>query len=700
MRGTSIPADRDRERLVFVIMPFVKSPTRNKEQLTSFFLHQIKAPIEAAVLQHRYRVIRSDESFDITEKIIRDLYHADIVIADLSGEFPNPNVMYELGVRLALSTKPVILIREVNPDNKSIFDVSTYYVHSYDPFNYRPLEEHLVAKLGRFEAGEEVYESPVRRVLRAELAATLSQTTIVSPEPAAQRRLVLRGVRTVESAVARALGPAGMGVSSISKFGPPEVALSGPRIAAALRANDAYEQAGLELMRRIADAIERYPEDGSKTALLLASRLMHSGADALEEGFLALDLIRGMEIGLAATITHLQSQLQTGDDATIAAVAKSAARNEEAGEIALEISQQMSVWDVLHVEDGDAGGSTVSIIDGMHFDRGYDPDDLDLSPTPGNLVLNDVLILLTTDKLAQVEDVLPALTIAKEAGHPLIIIAEQVEGAALHTLLLNSRQGAVECVPVKPPGFGPQRAEYLDDIAIYTGATLITPLRGHTITKLRPEHLGTVATAIITRSDTRFIGGSGNGEAVRRRAEGLRVRAAGGLSDYDTSRLLDRAARLAGKTITVRAGGRTPHEIRETRYSLASALKSALAARRSGAIAGGGAALMSARTVFGGIRGRNSGEDVGIRLMQRALEEPLRRTAETLRLDSVKILASIPDEPNFGLNATTSNIEDLVAAGVLDSYEVIEAALRTAVAHAKEFLQTGTWSLEPGAVNT
>jgi len=672
-------------------MPFVEGGSRNEAQLTAFFENNIKRPIETADLRDRYEVFRSGQSFDINAEIIRDLCRADIVIADLSGLDPNPNVMYELGVRLAISARPVVLIREQQTENRRIFDIYGFYTHSYDPYDYRELERHLIEKLRRWESGEEPYTNPVLAIIKAEMAQLIPGLTDISPEQ--QRELALRGVRAVAKAIESAYGPYGVGLGAESRVGTVRLERRGVDIARAMHSANPFEQAGIRLMAGSAAQLSDRIGDGSKLPVILSSALIEGCVDALAREVPRRHLLDGITAAMNIAIERVR-RASTDGRQHLRAVADTASHGSLDVDMVTALTNAGPNGLVL-VEEADDGRSSMATVDHMVFDRGAVHPALIAACPEGRCVLDNCALLFYTHKISSMKNLLPVLEQAARAKEPLLLVAGEVEGEALATLVVNQERGVLRCIAVRAPGSGNHRLERLHDLAILTGGTVLDPEMGHRLENAGPDHLGHADTVIVSVEKTEIIGGRGDPDALERRVAALQ-NARATASDHDAALLAERIARLVGAVVTVHLGANTSQELRDKRYRALSALNAAKAALDGGCVPGGGRILQLVSGAFDNPIESNVGLSEGIQIAGTALVRPLRTAISAAGLDPSAIIEQLKrsDDPRIGFNARTGKIEDLGAEGILDPTEAIIHGIEVALSTAKTFLETGEWHVQ------
>jgi chaperonin GroEL len=675
---------------VFVIMPFVEGGTRSEIQLTAFFENNIKRSIEGADLRDKYQVHRSGQSFDINAEIIRDLCRADIVIADLSGSDPNPNVMYELGVRLAISERPVILIREQQTDNRRIFDIYGFYTHPYDPYDYRQLERHLIDKLRRWEAGDEPYQNPVRNIIKAEMAGLTPDLTDIPADQ--QRDFALRGIEAVSRSIEQAYGLYGIGLAEESRGGEVTLQKRGVDIARSIHSANPFEEGGIRLVSGASAAVARRFGDGSKLPVVLANTLIAGCLEATKDGVARRDLLEGLETAMQVTVKELGNLALTAPEHVRGAVDTASK-----GALDVDILDALSAAGpngIVSIEETDQGATRVETVDHMTFGRGaIHPQFFALCPDQ-RCVFDNCALILYTRKISSMHDLLPTLEEVARTAQPLLLVAEDIEGEALATLLVNVDRKKLRCVGVKAPGSGQGRIDRLHDLAILTGATVVDPDLGFRLENVRTEHFGHADRVIIGAQTTEVIGGRGTADSVEERVGALR-RAMKDASPHDAALLSERIARLAGAVITIHLGARTAQELRDKKYRAVSALNTATAAAAGGCIPGAGRALDFVARALDSVRVDNPSQNKALEIMSVALRRPqlaLLEAAETAPEPIIEQLRAAAD-PHLGFNARNGKIENLVISGILDAIDIVVPALEEAHSTARAFLETATWQM-------
>ena len=683
---------------VFVIMPFVRTPTRDQSQLLSFFENNIRKPIEQASLEYQYKVWRSGETFNITDEIIRDLFKADIVIADLSGEDPNPNVMYELGVRLTLSEKPVVLIREKNPKNKKVFDVDSYYIHPYDPLNYTELEKHLISKLSRFETGEETFESPVKKVLHDELI--LSQPKLSSLSPSQQKEIVLRGINLIKISISESFGPLGKGIPVTDRQGSHTLSKRGYDIARASWSQNPLENRGIEFLSEIGRIMLEKVGDGSKVAILLASQMIESGNEALKSGFLSKHIITGMKMAIAEATTYVnQISFLPKDKKQIEVIAATASKNSEIGGIIADCLNKVGKLGVIDFVKSDSQETQVEIIEGFSLDVGYFSSDFVTSENSTVWEFEKSGVLIYPYKISNHTELIPIMEQIADAQLPLLIICKEISESALDTLLLNVQKEVVRAVAITVPHLNSHWHEVLIDIAIKTGGKVISPTRGLILSNISIQDLGMADKVIVTSDHTKILGGKGTLSEIKKRIEKIDEVLLSKASSYESQEYRDRLAMLMGATAIVHVGGVTPQEKDENLYAFSSALNSAVSAIAYGVIPGGAISLYKAIERVSKIHSDDPGVVSGIEAVKKSLVLPLNCLIENCNLVPDDVVIKIEAEKSKPLffNADREKIESFEDAMIYDPTDILIKALKVAMSHTKMFLETTVWADQRGS---
>ena len=495
------------------------------------------------------------------------------------------------------------------------------------------------------------------------------------------RALIMHGVNILADAVKVTLGPKGRNVVLEKSFGAPTVTKDGVSVAKAIELKDKFENMGAQMVKEVASKTSDVAGDGTTTATVLAQAMVREGLKAVAAGMNPMDLKRGIDQTVEAAVEALKTiSKPCSDNKEIAQVGTISANAEESiGNIIAEAMEKVGKEGVITVEEGKSLHNELDVVEGMQFDRGY------LSPYFINYQgsqraeLADPYILLHDKKISNIRDLLPVLEAIAKAGKPLLLVAEDVEGEALATLVVNSLRGIVKVCAVKAPGFGDRRKAMLQDIAILTGATVISEEVGLSLEKATLNELGTAKTIQVGKDETTIIDGSGTESDIKGRCEQIRQQIEETTSDYDREKLQERLAKLAGGVAVIKVGAATEVEMKEKKARVEDALHATRAAVEEGVVPGGGVALLRALARIKGIKGANHDQDVGISIARRAMEEPLRQIVANAGAEASVVLHKVADgEGNFGYNAATGEYGDLVGMGILDPTKVARSALQNA----------------------
>ena len=505
------------------------------------------------------------------------------------------------------------------------------------------------------------------------------------------RSKMVRGINVLANAVKVTLGPKGRNVVLDRAFGAPTVTKDGVSVAKEIELKDKFENMGACMVREVASKTSDNAGDGTTTATVLAQAIVDEGMKFVAAGMNPMDLKRGIDKAVAAAITELKKLSKpTTTNKEIAQVgAISANSDEEIGQIISEAMDKVGKEGVITVEDGKSLKNELEVVEGMQFDRGYLSPYFINQPEKQAAVLDNPFILLHDKKISNIRELLPVLEQVAKAARPLVIIAEDIDGEALATLVVNSIRGILKVVAVKAPGFGDRRAAMLEDIAVLTGGTVISTNVGLTLDKATLEQLGTAKKVEVTKENTTIIDGAGQAEAIENRVRNIRTQIEAATSDYDREKLQERVAKLAGGVALIKVGAATEVEMKEKKARVEDALHATRAAVEEGIVAGGGVALIRAKQAIRDIKGDNDEQNAGIRIVLRAMEEPLRQiVANAGDEPSVVVNTVAQGEGNFGYNAQTGEYGDLVEMGVLDPTKVTRTALQNAASVASLILTT------------
>jgi chaperonin GroEL len=506
----------------------------------------------------------------------------------------------------------------------------------------------------------------------------------------AARRSLERGVDTLADAVKVTLGPRGRNVVLDSMFGPPTITNDGVTIAKAVELAEPYENMGAQLVKEVATKTNDVAGDGTTTATVLAQALVHDGLRLLAAGTGPAALKRGIDAAVEEVTEHLvQTARPVGEQAEIAAVATISAQDAEIGTMIAQAFEQVGTDGVITVEEGTTLGTELEVTEGMQFDKGYISPYFVTDPERMEAVLVDAWVLLCQTKISAITDLLPLLEKVLPTNRPLLLVAEDVDGEALSTLVVNKIRGTFTSVAVKAPGFGDRRKAMLADLAVVTGGQVVSPELGLALDSVGLDVLGTARRVVVTKDDTTVVGGAGAPEEVAARVEQIRREIAETDSSWDKEKLSERLAKLAGGVGVIRVGAATEVEMKEKKHRVEDAVSATRAAIEEGVVAGGGAALTQAAAVLADGLGLSGDEAAGVRLVAGALARPSFWIAENAGANGSVVATRIAEqEPGVGYDARTGQYVDLVAAGIIDPVKVTRSALQNAASIAGMLLTT------------
>jgi chaperonin GroEL len=503
------------------------------------------------------------------------------------------------------------------------------------------------------------------------------------------RRALERGVNVVADAVRVTLGPKGRYVVLDKKFGAPTITNDGVTIAREIEIEDVFENQGAQLVREVATATTDVAGDGTTTATVLAQAIVREGLKNVAAGANPMGLKRGIEKAVEQVTEHLKSESkEISGKEDIARVGAVVSREREIGDVIADAIEKVGKDGVVNVEEGQTFGLELEFTEGMQFDKGYLSPYMITDAERMEAVLEDPYILVANQKIGAVKDLLPVLEAVIQAGRPLLIVAEDVEGESLATIVVNKLRGTFTAVAVKAPGFGDRRKRMLEDIAILTGAEVITEEMGLKLENTKLSQLGRARKVVVDKDTTTVIDGAGDAEAIKARIKQLKSEIETTDSDFDREKLQERLAKLAGGVAVVKVGAATETEIKEKKHRVEDALQATRAALEEGIGPGGGVALVNA---VGAIKldEFEGDERTGAQIVVRALEEPLRQLANNGGLEGSVVIDKVRQLPaGNGLNVETGEYEDLVKAGIIDPTMVTRSALQNAASIAKNILTT------------
>ncbi len=505
------------------------------------------------------------------------------------------------------------------------------------------------------------------------------------------RSKMVRGINVLANAVKVTLGPKGRNVVLERAFGGPTVTKDGVSVAKEIELKDKFENMGACMVREVASKTSDNAGDGTTTATVLAQAIVDEGMKFVAAGMNPMDLKRGIDKAVAAAIEELRLiSKPTTTNKEIAQVGSISANSDaEIGTIISEAMDKVGKEGVITVEDGKSLKNELEVVEGMQFDRGYLSPYFINQPEKQAAVLDNPFILLHDKKISNIRELLPVLEQVAKAARPLVIIAADIDGEALATLVVNSIRGILKVAAVKAPGFGDRRAAMLEDIAVLTGGTVISTNIGLSLDKATLEQLGTAKKIEITKENTTIIDGAGQAEAIENRVKNIRTQIDAATSDYDREKLQERVAKLAGGVALIKVGAATEVEMKEKKARVEDALHATRAAVEEGIVAGGGVALIRAKQAIRDLKGDNDEQNAGIRIVLRAMEEPLRQIVANAGDEPSVVVNTVANgEGNFGYNAQTGEYGDLVEMGVLDPTKVTRTALQNAASVASLILTT------------
>lgn len=506
------------------------------------------------------------------------------------------------------------------------------------------------------------------------------------------------GIDQLANAVKVTLGPKGRNVVIEKKFGAPQVTKDGVTVAKEIELKDPYENLGAQMVKEVASKTGDDAGDGTTTATVLAQSIVSVGLKNVTAGANPMDLKRGIDKAVEAVVASIKEQAQTiGDDyKKIESVAKISANNDAViGALIAEAMKKVNKEGVITIEESKGTDTYVDVVEGMQFDRGY------LSPyfiTNGEKMtaeLENPFILIHDKKISTMKDLLPVLEATAQAGRPLLIIAEDVDGEALATLVVNRLRGSLKVCAVKAPGFGDRRKEMLEDIAVLTGGTVITEEKGMKLEQATIDMLGQCEKVTVDKENTTIVNGSGNADAIAARVAQIKKQMEITTSDYDKEKLQERLAKLAGGVAVIYVGAASEVEMKEKKDRVDDALHATRAAVEEGIVPGGGVALIRATEALANLKGENEDETTGIEIVKRAIEEPLRQIVANAGKEGAVVVQKVKEgKGDFGYNARTDEYQNLYEAGVIDPAKVTRVALENAASIAGMFLTTETVIVE------
>ena len=505
------------------------------------------------------------------------------------------------------------------------------------------------------------------------------------------RHRIIAGVNVLADAVKVTLGPKGRNVVLERSFGAPTVTKDGVSVAKEIELKDKFENMGAQMVKEVASKTSDVAGDGTTTATVLAQAIVQEGMKYVAAGMNPMDLKRGIDKAVDSVVEELKklSKPCTTSKEIAQVGAISANADEQIGKIIADAMEKVGKEGVITVEEGKSLDNELEVVDGMQFDRGYLSPYFMNNPDKQIAVLDDPYILLHDKKISSIRDLLPVLEQIAKSGKPLLIVAEEVEGEALATLVVNNIRGILKTCAVKAPGFGDRRKAMLEDMAILTGGTVISEELGLKLENVTLKDLGRAKRVEVEKENTTIIDGAGDTAGIEGRVKAIRTQIDEATSDYDREKLQERVAKLAGGVALVKVGAATEVEMKEKKARVEDALHATRAAVEEGIVAGGGVALIRAKSAFAKLKGANHDQDAGIKIVARALEEPLRQIVANAGAEPSVVLNKVSEgKTNFGYNAQTDAFGDMMDMGVLDPTKVVRTALQNAASVAGLILTT------------
>jgi len=496
------------------------------------------------------------------------------------------------------------------------------------------------------------------------------------------RERMLRGVEVLANAVKVTLGPKGRNVVLDKSFGAPRITKDGVTVAKEIELEDKFENMGAQMVREVAQKTNDQAGDGTTTATVLAAAIVKEGAKAVAAGMNPMDLKRGIDLAVKAVIDDVKKRAKkVGSSSEVAQVGTISSNGDtQVGKMIADAMQKVGNEGVITVEEAKALDTEVEIVEGMQFDRGYLSPYFITNAEKMIAELEDAYILLHEKKLAQLQAMLPVLEAVVQSGKPLLIVAEDIEGEALATLVVNKLRGGLKVAAVKAPGFGDRRKAMLEDIAILTGGQLIAEDLGIKLESVTPAMLGRAKKIVIEKEKTTIVDGAGKKKDIEARVAQIKQQIEETTSDYDREKLQERLAKLAGGVAVIRVGGATEIEVKEKKDRVEDALNATRAAVEEGIVPGGGVALLRAKKAVGKLTNANADVQAGINIVLKAVEQPLRQIAENAGMEGSVVVNKILEEKSetYGFDAQSENYVDMVEKGIVDPAKVVRAALQDA----------------------
>lgn len=670
------------EQLCFVLMPF-------REPFNGYYTKIITPAARELGLQ----ALRADNIYGngvVIREIWDQIWFARVVVADVTDK--NPNVNYELGLCHALGV-PTILISRRKEDVPFDYQHRRYILYNTDEVGWdKTLQENLRKTLETVLSGGEsdvdlIWPYDTRK------ASTIAVASLLSTEN--PRDLVVQGVQSVGIRIAKAIGPAGKYFSLSLNNTEPLPYRKGASIATGTRANNPLEARGVSLIQEAAEEVNHLVGDGTKICILLARSMIELGNEELKKGFLPRELIRGMKKAIDLVVTQLAEEAKPVGRDQLMQVATTAATDPEIGQLITAAMERVGKDGVITVEDSTTDLTTLEVVEGMQFDRGYLSEQFITDHTRGEVVLENPYVLIHERRISSMRDILPILEQIAQANESLLVIAEDVEGEALATLVVNKLRGTVKVAAVKAPGFGDRRRAMMDDITVLTGAKILDADLGMNLEHVKLADLGRAKSVIINREFTTIVEGVGQQSEIELRVKTLRMQMEEAVTSYERERLAERLARLVSGVSVIRVGGIPRIDAFDKKQRTVSAMYSARSAVEEGWVLGGGVTLFHIADSVKKLVGNDDAESAGIATVSKALEDPMKCLIENAKASPTQVMHEVSQQENatLGFNVDNKRVEDLVQAGILDSKKMLRVALEVAFAHAKFLLETEDWDL-------
>ncbi|MEY4240447.1 MAG: hypothetical protein RJA14_143, partial [Pseudomonadota bacterium] len=506
------------------------------------------------------------------------------------------------------------------------------------------------------------------------------------------REKMLRGVNVLANAVKVTLGPKGRNVVIQKSFGAPRSTKDGVSVAKEIELEDAFENMGAQMIREVASKTNDKAGDGTTTATVLAQSIVQEGLKAVAAGMNPMDLKRGIDKAVTAVLADIKaSSRKVSANSEIAQVGTISANGDsEVGDMIAKAMEKVGNEGVITVEEAKTAETELDVVEGMQFDRGYLSPYFITNADKMEVQLEEPLIMLHEKKLSSLQSMLPILEAVVQSGRPLLIIAEDIEGEALATLVVNKLRGGLRVAAVKAPGFGDRRKAMLEDIAVLTGGTVISEDLGIKLENVTLDMLGKAKKVTITKDDTTIVDGVGEKDAIEARIGQIKAQIESTTSDYDKEKLQERLAKLAGGVAVIRVGGSTEVEVKEKKDRVDDALNATRAAVEEGIVPGGGIALLKATKALEGLKGDNADQTAGIAIIRRAIPAPIRQIVENAGVEGSIVVGKVLENPSatYGFNAQTEEYVDMIQAGVIDPAKVVRTALQDAASVAGILITT------------